>query len=757
MSDQVMTMPAVALRGTTILPGMVVHFDVDRAKSRQAVESAMLQEGRIFLITQQDKDIENPGFSDLFRVGTIAAIKQIVHLPRDVSRVLVEGLQRAELIGLKKETPILMARILPYDPADPSVLPSEMKDAMTRSLQELFREYVSAGAAMNKDIADQILKTEDLVKLIQDISGRAPFSWKQKQSILEMLTLEDQYTAVGSVLSYETSVLQMKQDIQGKLKARIDQNQKEYLMREQMKVIRKELGEDSIGTDTDLFREKLSKLEADDAVIKKISREIDRFSRMAQGSPDSTVQRNYLETVFEMPFGVFSEDNNDLKHAWKVLEEGHYGLKSVKERVMEFLAVRQLTQKGKTPILCLAGPPGTGKTSIAKSLAAALGKKYVRICLGGVRDEAEVRGHRRTYIGALPGNIAAALRQAGTMNPLMLLDEIDKTGRDYKGDVSSALLEVLDPEQNSSFSDHYLEIPLDLSNVLFIATANDAANIPRPLLDRMEMIEIPGYTENEKLHIAKEHLIPKQKAENGIPEGALTISDAALSSMINLYTKEAGVRSLERMIGKICRRTARMMLEEGKKKSKVTVRNLSDYLGKPRFHYLMANKKDEVGIVRGLAWTSTGGDTLEIEVNVMPGKGDVILTGHLGDVMKESAQAGISYIRSVAKSYDIPPEYFKENDFHVHIPEGAVPKDGPSAGITMATAMLSAFTGRPVRADLAMTGEITLRGRVLPIGGLKEKLLAAKYAGIQEVLVPEENRADVAEMESEITEGLTIT
>ena len=585
----------------------------------------------------------------------------------------------------------------------------------------------------------------------------SPLSYQNKQKILEALTLEERYEVLGAILGNEIEIMQIGRDLQKKVKARIDKNQREYILREQLKLIREELGEDNTADDAEEFKKKLQELQAGDEVKEKISKEIERFKNTNSNVSENAVLRGYIETMLALPWEKKSTDSDDLKEAWKVLQEGHYGLKDVKERIMEFLAVRKLTSGGKSPILCLVGPPGTGKTSIAKSVAEALHKKYVRICLGGVRDEAEIRGHRKTYVGAMPGRITAALQQAGVSNPLMLLDEIDKTSSDYKGDTSAALLEVLDPEQNSRFMDHYIEVPQDLSEVLFIATANDVQGIPRPLLDRMELIEIAGYTENEKEHIAKEHLIPKQMEENGIEKGKLTIQSAALKKIINNYTKEAGVRNLERTIGQICRKTARLIMEEDKKKITVTSKNLSDFLGKEHFNYLMANKKDEIGISRGLAWTQVGGDTLQIEVNVMPGKGELMLTGQLGDVMKESAQAGITYIRSIASDYKVEPEFFQENDIHVHIPEGAVPKDGPSAGITMATAILSAIIKKPVRADLAMTGEITLRGRVLPIGGLKEKLLAAKYAKIKEVLVPAENKPDIQELDKEITDGLTIT
>ena len=630
-------------------------------------------------------------------------------------------------------------------------------EAMHRSLKELFHRYCMENGKISKELVTQILNIEQIEELVEQIAVNLTLSYQNKQKILEALTLEERYEVLGAILSNEIEIMQIGRDLQKKVKARVDKNQREYILREQLKLIREELGEDNTADEADEFKKKLKELQASDEVKEKISKEIERFKNTNSNVSENAVLRGYIETMLALPWDKRSTDSDDLKEAWKVLQEGHYGLKDVKERVMEFLSVRKLTHKGKSPILCLVGPPGTGKTSVAKSIAEAMHKKYVRICLGGVRDEAEIRGHRKTYVGAMPGRITAALQQAGVCNPLMLLDEIDKTSSDYKGDTSAALLEVLDPEQNSKFMDHYIEVPQDLSEVLFIATANDVQGIPRPLLDRMELIEIAGYTENEKEHIAKEHLIPKQMEENGIEKGKLTIQSAALKKIINNYTKEAGVRNLERTIGQICRKTARLIMEEDKKKVTVTSKNLSDFLGKEHFNYLMANKKDEIGISRGLAWTQVGGDTLQIEVNVMPGKGELMLTGQLGDVMKESAQAGITYIRSIAADYKVGPEFFQENDIHVHIPEGAVPKDGPSAGITMATAILSAIIKKPVRADLAMTGEITLRGRVLPIGGLKEKLLAAKYANIKEVLVPAENKPDIQELDKEITDGLTVT
>ena len=656
----------------------------------------------------------------------------------------------------EQEFPFIRSEITPVDEEEMQ-MPEPVMEAMHRSLKELFHRYCMENGKVSKELVAQILNIDNVEELVEQIAVNIPLSYQNKQKILEALTLEERYEVLGAILGNEIEIMQIGRDLQKKVKARIDNNQREYILREQLKLIREELGEDNTADDAEEFKKKLQELQAGDEVKEKISKEIERFKNTNSNVSENAVLRGYIETMLALPWEKKSTDSDDLKEAWKVLQEGHYGLKDVKERVMEFLSVRKLTHKGKSPILCLVGPPGTGKTSIARSIAEAMHKKYVRICLGGVRDEAEIRGHRKTYVGAMPGRITAALQQAGVSNPLMLLDEIDKTSSDYKGDTSAALLEVLDPEQNSRFMDHYIEVPQDLSEVLFIATANDVQGIPRPLLDRMELIEIAGYTENEKEHIAKEHLIPKQMEENGIEKGKLTIQSAALKKIINNYTKEAGVRNLERTIGQICRKTARLIMEEDKKKVTVTSKNLSDFLGKEHFNYLMANKKDEIGISRGLAWTQVGGDTLQIEVNVMPGKGELMLTGQLGDVMKESAQAGITYIRSIASDYKVEPEFFQENDIHVHIPEGAVPKDGPSAGITMATAILSAIIKKPVRADLAMTGEITLRGRVLPIGGLKEKLLAAKYAKIKEVLVPAENKPDIQELDKEITDGLTIT
>ena len=756
MKQPISILPAIALRGTTILPDMIVHFDVSRERSIKAIEAAMLHDQKIFLVTQKDPEVEKPELSELYQVGTVAYIKQVVKLPHDLLRVLVEGIERAELLGLEQEEPFLKAETALFEP-DGAQYTKSLKEAMFRSIQELFQRYCMESGKISKDLAAQIMNITELEELISQIAVNVPLTYQNKQKILEAVSLENQYEVLAAILNNEIEVLQIGHDLQRKLKARVDKNQRDYILREQLKLIREELGEENTADTAEEYRQKAEALDAPQEVKDKLNKEIDRFKSMNNAAAESSVLSTYIETLLGLPWNKKSEDSTDLKEAWKILEEGHYGLKDVKERIMEFLAVRKLTSGGKSPILCLVGPPGTGKTSIAKSVAEALHKKYVRICLGGVRDEAEIRGHRKTYVGAMPGRITAALSQAGVSNPLMLLDEIDKTSSDYKGDTSAALLEVLDPEQNNHFNDHYVEVPQDLSEVLFIATANDMDGIPRPLLDRMEVIEISGYTENEKEHIAKDHLIPKQLEVNGIPEGKLKIQTPALRKIITLYTREAGVRGLERKIGQICRKAAREIMENDQKKVTVNSKNLENYLGKARYSYLMANKKDEVGIARGLAWTQVGGDTLQIEVNVMPGKGELVLTGQLGDVMKESAQAGISYIRSVADKYGIAPEFFQENDIHVHIPEGAVPKDGPSAGITMATAMLSAIIGREVRADVAMTGEITLRGHVLPIGGLKEKLLAAKFAKIKQVLVPKDNKPDIQEMDAEILDGLKIS
>ena len=756
MDTMIMKMPAVALRGMVILPGMVAHFDVSRAKSIKAVEEAMMDEQKIFLVAQKDVEQENPDIEDLFKIGIIAEVKQVIKLQNNIVRILVEGKERAELSAFLENPDYLLAEIIRFDEEVDDGLPEEAKEAMLRSIQETFGKYVVVNPKMGKELQRQLSEITDLEKLMNQLANSLPVHFEEKQKILDAVSLTERYEVLMALLLKEIEITAIKNDFQAKVKAHVDKNQKEYLLREQMKVIREELGEDNTESDADHFTEALGKIKADKEVKEKIKKEIDRFKNISSSSSESAVARGYIETLLELPWNKTSRDNKDLKNAEQILNADHYGLEKVKERMLEFLAVRNLTSKGESPIICLVGPPGTGKTSIARSVAKALDKKYVRISLGGVRDEAEIRGHRRTYVGAMPGRIVNGLRSAGVKNPLMLLDEIDKMSSDYKGDTASALLEVLDAEQNKKFRDHYVEIPIDLSEVLFIATANSVQDIPRPLLDRMELIEVTSYTENEKLHIAKEHLLAKQMERNGIRPEQLAITDKAMAKIISGYTREAGVRNLERKLGEICRKAARLLYEGEKEKIKVTEQNLEKFLGKEKYSFDKKNDTDEVGIVRGLAWTSVGGDTLEIEVNIMPGKGEFQLTGQLGDVMKESAQAGISYIRSVSEEYHIPKKFFQENDIHIHIPEGAVPKDGPSAGITMATAMLSAITKTPVRADVAMTGEITLRGRVLPIGGLKEKTLAAKNAGIKTICVPKKNEKDIDEISPEIKKGLEI-
>ena len=756
MDTMIMKMPAVALRGMVILPGMVAHFDVSRAKSIKAVEEAMMDEQKIFLVAQKDVEQENPDIEDLFKIGIIAEVKQVIKLQNNIVRILVEGKERAELSAFLENPDYLLAEIIRFDEEVDDGLPEEAKEAMLRSIQETFGKYVVVNPKMGKELQRQLSEITDLEKLMNQLANSLPVHFEEKQKILDAVSMTERYEVLMALLLKEIEIIAIKNDFQAKVKAQVDKNQKEYLLREQMKVIREELGEDNTESDADHFMDALGKIKVDKEVKEKIKKEIDRFKNISSSSSESAVTRGYIETLLELPWNRTSRDNKDLKNAEQILNADHYGLEKVKERMLEFLAVRNLTSKGESPIICLVGPPGTGKTSIARSVAKALDKKYVRISLGGVRDEAEIRGHRRTYVGAMPGRIVNGLRSAGVKNPLMLLDEIDKMSSDYKGDTASALLEVLDAEQNKKFRDHYVEIPIDLSEVLFIATANSVQDIPRPLLDRMELIEVTSYTENEKLHIAKEHLLAKQMERNGIRPEQLSITDKAMAKIISGYTREAGVRNLERKLGEICRKAARPLYEGEKEKIKVTEQNLEKFLGKEKYSFDKKNDTDEVGIVRGLAWTSVGGDTLEIEVNIMPGKGEFQLTGQLGDVMKESAQAGISYIRSVSEEYHIPKKFFQENDIHIHIPEGAVPKDGPSAGITMATAMLSAITKTPVRADVAMTGEITLRGRVLPIGGLKEKTLAAKNAGIKTICVPKKNEKDIDEISPEIKKGLEI-
>lgn len=754
MEDITIVMPAIALRGMSIMPGMIAHFDISRDRSLKAVEESMQADQKIFLVTQRDVDVEEPMQSDLYEMGIVAEIKQVVKLQNDVVRILIDGKSRAKLVGFTRCEDFLEAEICTYN-TDLEGVPSDVREAMLVGVRESFEKYAAVVGKVNKELFRQIEKYDDIEKLIDFVTNNLPVSYAQKQKVLETEDICDRYEVIVAILLKQINVAQIKNDFQQKVKKKVDKHQREYLLREQMSVIREELGENA-DSEADEFLKKTESLNAPEEVRQKLKKEIERYRNLSGSSSESVVARGYIETLLELPWNDMSTDNTDLDRAEKILNDDHYGLSDVKERVLEFLSVRNLTNKGESPIICLVGPPGTGKTSIARSIAAALEKKYVRICLGGVRDEAEIRGHRKTYVGAMPGRIINALKTAGTANPLILLDEIDKVSSDYKGDTSAALLEVLDSEQNSRFRDHYVELPVDLSEVLFIATANSVSDIPKPLLDRMELIEVSSYTENEKFHIAKEHLVEKQKEKNGLKKDQLTITDSALRDVIRYYTREAGVRGLERTIGKICRKAARQIYQKNEESIKIKKNNIKDYLGNVKYMPEKRSDKADIGIVRGLAWTSVGGVTLEVEVNVLPGKGELALTGKMGDVMKESAQAGLSYIRSISDKYDIKPEFYKEHDIHIHIPEGAVPKDGPSAGITMATAMLSAITKKPVRADIAMTGEITLRGRVLPIGGLKEKLLAAKNIGIKTVCIPKDNEKDLEEISNEITDGMEI-
>lgn len=756
MEQKVYTLPAIALRGVTVMPGMMTNFDISRNKSAAAVEKAMMEGLQIFLITQKQPEVAEPEQGDLYSIGCIAQVKQLVKIPGNIIRVTVDGMERGELIHLDTEGTYLEAEVeevLPPLQLEP--LEYVAQEAMVRVIKEKLEEYCQVNPRMYKDTVGNLMMIGDLAELLDQIAVQLPWDYLFRQQVLESLYLSVRYEHVVQKLVTEIQVAKIKRDFQMKVKAAVEKNQKEYILREQMRVIRQELGEEAV-SDTDEYEKQVKSLKADKEVKEKLKKEIDRLRLTPGGSQEGNVIRTYIETLLELPWKKMSKDNNDIHHAEDILNEDHYGLDKVKERILEYLAVRILTGKGGGSILCLVGPPGTGKTSVARSVARALNKKYVRISLGGVRDEAEIRGHRKTYVGAMPGRLVEGLRQAGVSNPLMLLDEIDKVSSDYKGDTSSALLEVLDGEQNVRFRDHYVEVPIDLSQVLFIATANTTQTIPKPLLDRMEIIEVNSYTENEKFHIGKEYLIEKQLKKNGLTTDQVTFSDRALEKMIHNYTREAGVRNLERRIGDICRKAAREFLDDRKKTIRVTESTLEKYLGKEKITFEDAEEEDQVGIARGLAWTSVGGDTLQIEVNVMPGKGELLMTGQMGDVMKESARTALTYVRSICPDYQVKNDYFEKHDIHIHIPEGAVPKDGPSAGITMALAMFSAVTGKPIHGKTAMTGEITLRGRVLPIGGLKEKLLAAKMAHVKKVLVPVKNQPDVHELSKEITKGVEI-
>lgn len=750
-----MVLPTIALRGMTVLPDMVIHFDINMKKSIHAVEKAMQTNETIFLLTQKDIDTANPVQDDLYSVGTVAKVKELIKLPKGIVRVLVAGKYKGMVNTVSESDGMLISDIV--TDRDWFLAPDNLTQiAMIRSLNELICRYAAVNQRFSKDILKEWLIAKNLQEKVKKILADYPVDYTVKQKFLEMSDVNEIYEQLARMFIEDINIFDIKKELEDGIKEKVEKNQKEYYLREQLKYINEELDGTDGSSEIDEYMEKLESLNAADEIKEQIEKEIRRYKVLSQGSSEANVERSYIETLLSLPWENSSQDSDDIENAAKILDENHYGMKKVKERILETLAVRKVSHNADAPIICLVGPPGTGKTSIARSVAQSLNKEYVRICLGGVKDEAEIRGHRRTYVGAMPGRIIDGLRKAKVKNPLMLLDEIDKVSNDYRSDTSSALLEVLDGEQNSHFVDHYIDMPVDLSEILFIATANDLSEVSRPLLDRMEIIEVSSYTKNEKLHIAKEHLVAKQLKKNGLTKKSVRFTDKALAKIIDGYTMEAGVRELERMIAAVLRKVVRKNYTVGgvniEKQIVITDKNLSEYLGKVKFIKEKASRKNEVGIVRGLAWTAAGGDTLEIEVNVLGGKPELILTGNMGDVMRESAQIALSYVRSVVRKNQI----FEENAIHIHIPEGAVPKDGPSAGITMATAIYSAVTGKPVDASTAMTGEVTLRGRVMPIGGLKEKLLAAKTAGLKRVLVPLENKSDVEELEEEIVQGLEI-
>lgn len=751
-------LPLIPLRGLSIFPYMILNFDIGRELSLKALDEAMLGEDLIFLTSQKEADVDDPTEEDFYHVGTICKVKQMIRLPGDTVRVLVEGVSRGKVKELNQDEGYFKAVVeeIIYNNKDEDTETEAEIEAFVRNVFDSFEEYINIGNRVSPEILISLADIDDVDRYIDTIASNIYLKPNQKQQILEEFDIKKRLELIYSILLEEIDILKIEKKITLRVKKQMNKVQKEYYLREQLRAIQKELGEEEdINSEAEEYREKLSKLKVPKATREKISKEIDKFSKISPMSPDVSVSRNYLDTIFSLPWSKETKDKLDIKKAKDILDEDHYGLEKVKERILEYLAVRKLSKTHKGPIICLVGPPGVGKTSIVKSIAKSLNKNFVRLSLGGVRDEAEIRGHRRTYVGSIPGRIINGVKEAQTKNPVFLLDEIDKMAADYKGDPASAMLEVLDPEQNKDFVDHYLEIPFDLSKILFITTANSLSNIPRPLLDRMEIIEVTGYIEEEKVNIAKQYLIPKQIKEHALKEDFIKMDEGAIREIINHYTREAGVRTLERTIGKICRKVAKKYVEDPTLEGvKITKDNVEEYLGKDIFRYQLADKEAHIGLVNGLAWTEVGGVTLEVEVNVLKGKGQIVLTGKLGDVMKESARTAISYIRSIADKYNINPDFYKDNDIHIHIPEGAVPKDGPSAGITMALAVISALTKRVVPGNIAMTGEITLRGRVLAVGGVKEKLLAAHRAGITKVLLPKECEADLEEIPNNVKEKM---